>query len=561
MPKYTFTVIDVTGIQGYIFGSNKLRENIGASQLVECAINIWMQAALPRKHNLTDSGAIQSGEQWQIELNQELMAEVVLRGGGNLLLLFRSLADAKAMVGRLSRTLLEAAPGLEIAAAHQEFDWGANKTDKIGGADYQNSVHQQLFAKLNEYKQQRPISTPLLGLSVTLECRATRLPAFGFESNPPGDEPRRPLSADVLSKLRYAEMANERLKSIFPSVAASGYRFRSDFDYLGGTEGEQDYIAIVHADANSMGQRFNNVITHHDDNRACLNALRELSQAVEDAGTHALQATVDRLLLALEQPVQPDQPASQCMREFRDGLKKNNGQRFLPFRPIVYGGDDITFVCDGRLGLTLAAAYLEEWERYAAALPGGAAYACASAVIVKTHYPFARAYALCEAMCKQVKNTLRQQGNPQLSALDWHFSLSSISGTIKQIRTREYTVNNGNAANLVMRPVTLHKYNSNPFGTFWQTWEKFESTVREFAYGERWHRSRNKVKALREPLRAGGPAVEQFRNAYRLPELPELDKSTPILQATGWAGICGYFDAIEALDFYMPLPELAHEER
>jgi hypothetical protein len=31
----------------------------------------------------------------------------------------------------------------------------------------------------------------------------------------------------------------------------------------------------------------------------------------------------------------------------------NEGKICLPFRPLVYGGDDVTFVCDGRLGLVL----------------------------------------------------------------------------------------------------------------------------------------------------------------------------------------------------------------
>ena len=37
MPTYTLTVIDTPGIQPYIFGSNRLLESIGASELVRCA--------------------------------------------------------------------------------------------------------------------------------------------------------------------------------------------------------------------------------------------------------------------------------------------------------------------------------------------------------------------------------------------------------------------------------------------------------------------------------------------------------------------------------------------
>jgi hypothetical protein len=35
-------------------------------------------------------------------------------------------------------------------------------------------------------------------------------------------------------------------------------------------------------------------------------------------------------------------------------LTLENDKYLLPFRPIVFGGDDVTFICDGRLGLSLA---------------------------------------------------------------------------------------------------------------------------------------------------------------------------------------------------------------
>jgi hypothetical protein len=41
MRNYTLTVIDTTGIQDYIFGSNLLKHNVGASALVHWATNDW----------------------------------------------------------------------------------------------------------------------------------------------------------------------------------------------------------------------------------------------------------------------------------------------------------------------------------------------------------------------------------------------------------------------------------------------------------------------------------------------------------------------------------------
>lgn len=554
MASFTLAVVDVTGIQGYIFGSNKIRENAGASQLVHEATHGWMQDALPKPHNLSGDGAFLRGPKWQIERDDEIQAEVVLRGGGNVLIVFRSPDDAKATFGRLSRRLLQDAPGLEIAVAFQPFDWD---NDRLG-----TSVYNQLFAELARFKQQRKSSAPQLGLSVTLECRATGLPAVGFEQHEYSDEPERALSADVLAKLRQEDPAYKRLKQMFPQVERAGYVFRRDFDNLGGSEGEQDYIAVVHADGNGMGQRFKELIAQpaNQDNRACLHALRELSEAIEQAGRQALSATVDQLLAALDLQEPFERDAAQDLTRFREGLKKRGNRRILPFRPLVYGGDDVTFVCDGRLGLTLTAAYLTAWERAAEDLPGGPASACASAVIVKTHYPFARAYKLGEKMCTKLKDGLRAKGAANFSAMDWHFSLSSISGSIKEIRTREYRSDSDDS--LVMRPVTLAPQPGTIFDEPWQHWQAFERVLWELNYGPAWRERRNKVKALRTPLRQGAQATERFRLAYRLPPLPTLDSGEPALQRQGWAkNRCGYFDAIEAIDFYLPLQVPVKERR
>ena len=42
MRNLTLTVIDTTGIQDYIFGSNLLKHNVGASALVHWVTNDWV---------------------------------------------------------------------------------------------------------------------------------------------------------------------------------------------------------------------------------------------------------------------------------------------------------------------------------------------------------------------------------------------------------------------------------------------------------------------------------------------------------------------------------------
>ncbi|MEI6777355.1 MAG: hypothetical protein WCK70_10685 [Chloroflexales bacterium] len=549
MPEYTLTVLDVTGIQDYVFGSNRVPENVGASQLVHQATGAWVRESMNKakvRHNLKPDDTIDVSR--SLETDKTLDAEVILRGGGNVLILFRILECtevpecievpefAKATVGKLTRKLLTDAPGLEIAVAHHTFDWAK----PVGGPD---GAHHELYKKLNQIKQQRRISAPLLGLGVTVECRATGMPSVAY------DEGKRPVSAEVKAKLGRQDTADKRLRHLFAGVA-DGYAFRNDFGALGGTEGEMSYIAVVHADGNGMGKRFEDVLTrfpHAADNRACLNALRDLSEAVDRAGQTALRETVRRMTVAF----QSEKPSA-ALQQFLAGLSEHDRKPVIPFRPILYGGDDVTFVCDGRLGLALAAIYLEEWERATQAdATIGQAYACAGVAMVKSHYPFVRAYHLASDLCTGAKKEIRaarrdDRDRADASALDWHFAMSGITGKIGEIRTREYAVANGK---MTLRPLTL---SAQTFDPAWRTWATFDLVTRDFQTA--WSKRRNKVKELREVLRQGRQAVQDFRHAFTLPELPIIDPSQPALQESGWAGnLCGYFDMIEALDFYLPL--------
>src|SRR4051812_20536798 len=130
MAHFILSVLDTTGIQDYIFGSNRLRENVGASFLVEQATRDWVGSLLPSPHNFGTDGVIRLGP---LEApDSEAQAEVIYRGGGNVVFLTRDVETARAFVRRLSGKVIESAPGLELAAAHMEFDW---ETKPIGGKD------------------------------------------------------------------------------------------------------------------------------------------------------------------------------------------------------------------------------------------------------------------------------------------------------------------------------------------------------------------------------------------------------------------------------------------
>lgn len=546
MSNLTLTIIDTIGIQSYIFASNRLRENLGASELVERAIRAWVREALPSPHNLDDQSAIIADR--RIEDAPDLQAELLLQGGGNAIIIFRDAAEARAMVGRLSRKLLTDAPGLSIAVAHVPFAWAT----PLGG---ERGAMRALYQALAAAKQLRPADAALPGQGVTLECRSTGLAAVDYaRAQGEDDDGERPASADVLARIDADVLAGsrQRFAAMLPDAIRDRYALPERFDDLGRSEGVQSYLAVIHADGNGIGRRFAQLHVQEHPNRAHINALRDLSQKVDRAGTLALGRTVTIMTQAFASSERrdPDDP----LVLFLAGLaeERKTGKPYLPFRPIVYGGDDVTFVCDGRLGLALAAEYLRQFHTATGevALPGGPAHACAGVAIVKTHYPFARAYDLAEELCQGAKADLRAAGRDgEESAIDWHFALSGLLTDLDTIRVREYTSDHHQP--LVARPLT--RFGSGTRRS-WGTWPAFEQLVTTLQMDPEWRERRNKVKELREVLRRGPDAVKRYREAFRLPELPVTPGMAAALATSGWDGdACGYFDAIETLDFFVTL--------
>lgn len=540
MSQYTVTVIDTVGIQPYIFSSNRLRENIGASYLVERLGKEWLEESL--KQVFGDQSRFhfpKSEEDFQqpsrIDQEEQLQAEVVYTAGGNSVLLFQEKQDAIKVLKELSWRLLNEAPGLNIAAAHQTFDWDDQGTLKA-------TLDNLIQTEIEQCKNARQPSIPLLGLGVTASCMSTQLPAIGM-SDPNDEERSYRISREVFYKIRASNQANIGLQQLFKDIVPEHCDFPMRFDHLGRTHNESSYVAVIHADGNNVGQRFKEWGKGLD-NPAYVQAIRELSWSVQQAGIRALKAVLGKIVHAIKgKTLYLLDSSGKASQEIPLKLSEE-GKIYLPFRPLVYGGDDVTFVCDGRLGIALAALYLEEFEKQKDPKNDNF-YACAGVSIAKAHYPFVRSYELSNQLCKSAKKLVRSH-DKQASAIDWHLAASGLIGSLEEIRQREYHVAEGK---LHLRPLWLEPEHDDS-----QNWQSFRKVAMEFNNPEKW--SRNKVMALREELRQGANATRNFLQLYRLGKLPELSTNVMRLSETGWNGdVCGYFDAIEAMEFYAPLAE------
>jgi hypothetical protein len=236
-------------------------------------------------------------------------------------------------------------------------------------------------------------------------------------------------------------------------------------------------------------------------------------------------------------------PGTRTVSDLEFSLNKDDNM-LLPIRPIVFGGDDTTFVCDGRIGLSLAVTYLRTFEAEAQK-KGLALSACAGIAIVKSRYPFARAYQLSEELCDQAKKFRRNTFKNGGGALDWHFTSGGLYDELEAMREREYQVG---AGSLTLRPVSLGNERDV------RSWDEIERLT--LAFQQDWADKRNKAKALRDALRNGPEAVKRFITVYldsddaSQSKIPQLNG----FEETGWKdGLCGYFDALELMDIHIPL--------
>ncbi|MBX3156453.1 MAG: hypothetical protein KF773_10675 [Deltaproteobacteria bacterium] len=507
------TGIDVLGIQRYVFASSRLRDALAASWLVHRATS-------------GDGELEQSG------------GDVVLDSGGNATIIFPSEAPARDFAAKYTRRLHESAPGLEVVVAHRSYAPGG-LAEALG----------RLQIDLACTKIERIPSAPQLGLSVTASCRITGLPAIGLDPQEPG----LPLSRMVLrwrdSDVRRESLA-QRWDWFLPSLRERDHEFPDVIDDMGRTFGDTSLIGIVHIDGNGIGQQI------EEWRRRCVGSslpddavhseLRDWSRRLDKAGRDVLKTVVERVRGA----VQSDQNGPQMTGGVADlafNLKRGQtGRILLPLRPVLLGGDDLTFLCDGRIALDLAETAL---DAFSVEIPHlGRISACAGVALVPAHTPFDRAYELADALCGSAKRRRRERTDTG-SWIDWHIGAPHPGEGIGGLRARSYQ--HRSKLQLTCRPYRLGAKAGERETWRWLSQTVLGTTSNGFR-GELWSQHRNKLKSLAQIVREGPDGVKRARSTWT---------AAAGLTWPEDLGDTGFFDGIrtplldaaELLDLHLPL--------
>lgn len=534
------TILNAMGIQDYIFGSNKLKDNIGASELVHTALNCWpievLQKEFPGRVN-PSSGYQPDVSCSIIKNNGQFDAELFYAGGGNTVIFFKDIDCAKKFALAYSIKLLEDAPGLHVECIHHTM-----------GKDLATSL-EDAFIALAKRKSAHNASAPLLGLGVTLPCPITKLPA----NCPDYHREDPPISNQIAIKRsdKILQWTRERFGKYSPSITSQikisdnktvgPFCMPKDFDDLGRTHGETSYIGVVHIDGNGMAGKIAALADKYRDplqNYEYRKEMYGLSKEIEGVGENAIKKTVERLLHSLHLR----EEGGECFFANSVKLEKDEEGYNLPIRFLVYGGDDITFVCDGRLAVDIAAFMLKTFQEQKDGY-----HACAGVAIVKSHYPFARAYKMAEELCRHAKQFVKDKyKSGDASAIDWHITAGGIQSPIKNLRKKEYEMVSGES--LTLRPYIIPKNGLTiPTGHNWQ-WFRNEILDPLINPKDDWASHRSKLKELAPFIREGKETLKEKFEKLKVKGL----QLPPIGSEWSKQGFYGdetpYLDALELLD-------------
>lgn len=498
--ELTAVLIDTVSKQEYIFSGNRLKENLGGSHLLKTVYEEPLKEALSK----VASGYAGTREWATLDSTVELEggAEVGYIGGGNALVFFNSPDRAKDFIHEFSRKLLKSRPGLRTAfGVVSPFDTGASRTAMQSLHDELQTAKNRSCPRTIPPRHGITAACPYSGEAIELgrEYKTQTISALSFARLSAADSAREALTLNVESQL----------ENLF---------FTDDIGEFGQVD-TKSYVAVVHVDGNSMGQRF----------RECpnLGELRRLSAAVSHSTEKAFKLLVE-----------------DAVRVVKEYLANDKGFQFddkLPLRPIIIGGDDITFVCEGRLGLYFAERFLKHIE-IASQEAGSPFTACAGVAIVKTKYPFFKAYRYAEELCAIAKRESRKHGNT--TYLDYLISSGGFSGSVEHIRERHFTAPDG-------RELHYGPYQCNKRGDDKST-ATLRDGIKQFQDGDKW--SRTHAMRLRELLTGNSIHFQSFvtANGLQLPGIPghanvvaQLQSGTP------------FYDMLDAMDFY---PQILLEE-
>lgn len=398
MTKYLYGA-SVQGIQSFIFETNKLKEIVGASELVEeICTSVFAELLNKKKKDLYDD------------------ANAITNAAGNIKYLFEDKTSCESIVLNFPKEVMIKAPGITISQAVVEV-----KSELT--SEHFNLLEDKL--KVQRNKIEKPLHSALM---ISERARKTgNAGAYWIK--------RENEVIDIPQFLKRKSVDNSvtNLSEKLTGKKISTKEFTYEIeDIAEGQKGSKNWIAVIHADGNNLGKLIQQMAKALPDKSEAdiKHAFKEFSRKLDEATVCAAQNAYKEVI-----------------------VKAENASKKIPIRPVVLGGDDLTVVIRGDLALDFTNVFLKQFEKltaeklsdlvkkYGLSQIKNGLTACAGISYVKPSYPFHYAVGLAEELCAFAKKEAKDI-NPEntSSCLMFHKVQSSFIGSFKDdIVPRELT--------------------------------------------------------------------------------------------------------------------------
>lgn len=367
----------IQGIQSFIFQTDRLKDIVGASELVEQACT----------------------EVFRNEFFDEKKCELIVSAAGNVKCIFSDEDMCRRAVLSFPKRVMEKAPGVTISQAVVRLE-----DDGFSGAV--DELEHRLHSQRN--RRSKPLACGFMAME---RFRRTGMPSICAS----GAKDRTDEGCYLKDKA-LADSANGKgaTGKLYEKLYGSHVSLKNATD-IASLTGQNDWIAIVHADGNSLGEVVADIGKEPG-------GLKQFSVKLNEATIKSAQAA-----------------CRECLGDTGE----------LLVRPVVIGGDDITVVCRASIAINFVNSYLRNFEKNSLDLTKHALTACAGIAFIKSSYPFSYGYDLAETLCSVAKNDAKSEemkranGGKVSSCLMFHKVQSSFIEDYGVIERKELTVSGG----------------------------------------------------------------------------------------------------------------------
>ena len=461
MDRY-LTILEVSQKQAYIFGSNKVADNIVNSAVIaKCLSPEYIKRILVQGYD---------------ERNN-----LVYSGGGHTILEFDDCVIAKKCVATLTERIYRDFDGLCV------------------------------YAKTIPYIEELSPKENLKNLTAELETKkAVRRSefyhgTFGIEKL--DINTHKPISCEETDEKAIVRKEENSVST--KKFTPEGYNPTYKFEDLGTEKNKSSFIAVVHIDGNGMGKRVDELYDCMDSSywNTVKMTLRRFSDEIDSDFKTAYMEITNEVAMSI----------SGGDLKGRLNIKTEDGKPLFPVRRIITAGDDICFVTEGRIGLECARIFIEKLSTKKNSVDSKGYSACAGVSIVHQKYPFYKAYKLSESLCSSAKKfgavISAADNGRNVCSIDWHIEFGEIKDSVDLIR-KDYISDDG--INLTSKPYVITADNNilekikpeKKYSSFRGQMRKIINNEKEIGSG--------KIKQLRVVMKKGCAETTNYTKFYRI---------------------------------------------